>query len=176
MFPRSWLRAPDEAHRRESAAWSLGVSIAWASMGSAARLIGAIVVLVCLSACGRSESSEQRLRATIEALDAAIEQRDSAAVSELLAEDFVGPDGLDRQGARRLAVATFMRYRDLGVTLGPLELKTTSGHATARFSAALTGGSGRMLPDAARLYEVETGWREEDGEWKMTSAQWSARL
>jgi hypothetical protein len=50
------------------------------------------------------------------------------------------------------------------------------GHATARFSAALSGGSGRLLPDAAQLYDVETGWREEDGEWRLTSARWTPKL
>lgn len=171
----SWLRTPDATCRREASARSGGVSLAKA-IGPVARLFGAMVVLACLSACGRSESPEQRLRATIGVLNAAIEKRDSAAVADVLADDFVGPEGLDRQGARRLAVATFMRYRDLGVTLGPLEVKTTPGHATVRFSAALTGGSGRALPDAAQLYEVESGWREDDGEWRMTSARWTARL
>ena len=32
----------------------------------------------------------------------------------LLADDFIGPDGLDREGARRLAQALFLRYRDVG--------------------------------------------------------------
>jgi hypothetical protein len=50
------------------------------------------------------------------------------------------------------------------------------GHATVRFEAALTGGSGNVLPDAARLYGVETGWRLDDGEWRLTSASWKPRL
>ena len=37
-------------------------------------------------------------------------------------------------------------------------------------------GSGRLLPDAARLYSVETGWRLDDGEWRLTSATWEPRL
>jgi len=49
-------------------------------------------------------------------------------------------------------------------------------HATVAFDAALTGGSGRLLPDAARLYSVETGWRLDDGEWRLTSATWEPRL
>jgi len=139
-----------------------------------ALLLG-LALAVWATACGR-DPPEQRLRDSVAQLQQAIEQRDAPALQEWLAADFVGPEGLDREGARRLAVGSFLRYRRLGVTVGPLEVAMRPDHATVRFTAALTGGSGQPLPEAARLYEVETGWREESGEWRMTSARWSAKL
>lgn len=139
--------------------WSAALATAW----------------LLLAGCARTPP-EQALRETIQALQVAVEQRNAAAVEDHLADDFVGPLGMDRDGARRLAALTFLRHRDIGVTIGPLDLSMQQDHATVRFNAALTGSSGRALPDAARLYEVETGWRLEDGEWRLTSARWVPRL
>ncbi|MFE0500225.1 nuclear transport factor 2 family protein [Lysobacter soli] len=138
-----------------------------------------VVVAACLAlltvACGRTPP-EERLRETMGELQAAIEQKDAAALDEVLAEDFVGPSGLDRNGARRLAQLMFLRHGAIGANVGPVAIDMTPGHATARFNVALTGSSGQLLPDTARLYDVTTGWREVDGQWRMTSVEWVGRL
>ena len=136
-----------------------------------------VVVLLALAVAGCSRTPpEQRLRETIGELGEAIERRDAAAVEEVLAEDFVGPQSLDRDGARRMAALLFLRFRDVGTAFGPVDVDLQPGHATARFNVGLTGGSGAVLPDSARLYDVETGWREVDGEWRLTSARGAPRL
>lgn len=135
----------------------------------------ALGLALALAACGRTPP-EERLRGTIAELQAAIEKKDAGALEDVLAEDFVGPGLLDRDGARRMAQLTFLRYGAVGANMGPVSIDMQPGHATARFNVAVTGGSGQLLPDAARLYDVETGWREVDGQWVMTSAQWEARL
>jgi hypothetical protein len=136
----------------------------------------AVVMLVVLCACTRT-TPEQRLRGTVASLQAAIEDRNAGDIREVLADDFIGPEGLDREGAVRLAQAMFLRHREIGVTIaGPLQVRMQPGHASVRFEAALTGGSGSVLPDAARLYSVETGWRLDDGNWRLTSANWTPRL
>ncbi|MGQ4659293.1 nuclear transport factor 2 family protein [Lysobacter sp. F6437] len=135
-----------------------------------------VLAAACLLAgCARTPP-EQALRETMQALRGAVEQRDASAVADHLADDFVGPDGMDRDGARRLAAVAFLRHRDVGVTLGPVDVSVKQDHATVHFTAVLTGGSGRALPDAARLYDVETGWRLEEGDWHLTSARWTPRL
>lgn len=45
-----------------------------------------------------------------------------------------------------------------------------------QFTAALTGGSGGLLPESGQIYEVETGWRLDDGEWRLIQADWKPRL
>src|SRR5690606_20486903 len=129
-----------------------------------------------LAACARTPP-EQRLREAVAGMQAAIEARDVSQVRGLLADDFIGPGGMDRSGAARLAQATFMRHRDIGVSIiGPIDLTISDERASVRFDAALTGGSGGFLPDRARLHSVETGWRLEDGDWRLVSASWEARL
>ncbi|ATE71846.1 hypothetical protein CNO08_11125 [Lysobacter capsici] len=136
-------------------------------------LVGLLALL--LSACGEQAPPEQRLRATVQQLHETIQQRDPSALEDLLAKDFVGTNGLDRLGARRMAMALFLRYRNVGVKLGPLKVQMKPGHATVSFTAALTGAAG-TIPDAAQIYDVQTGWREEGGEWRLTSARWTPVL
>ena len=106
-----------------------------------------------------------------------IDARKADAVASALAEDFVGNDGLDRREARRMAAALFVRYRDVGVRFGPLQVEMRGErHATVRFTAIASGGRGGLLPEDGQVYEVASGWRMDDGDWSMTSAEWSPRL
>lgn len=130
-----------------------------------------LFLVVC---CSASLAPEQALRKTIDAVEVAIEQRDNGALREHLADDFSGPDGLDVDGAHRLARLMFLRNQEIGVVLGPLEISLLDDHATVRCTAALTGGSGGLLPDSGQLYDVTSGWRLEGGEWRMTSIEWTA--
>lgn len=134
-----------------------------------------LALWVGIAGCTRTPP-EQALRETVAELEAAVGERDAAAVEAQLAEDFIGPDGLDRTGARRLAQALFLRYRSTGATLGPLEIALQDRHATVRFTAALTAGAGGLLPESGQVYEVETGWRLEGDEWRLVSAEWKERL
>lgn len=132
--------------------------------------LAALLVATALASCQRPPP-EQRLRETVQSLQQSIERRDAGSMHDLLAEDFVGPDGIDRDGARRLAQAMHLRHRNIAIALGPMEVDLQHDHATVAFTAMLTGGSGGLLPDSGRLHNVRTGWRLEGGDWKLTSVQ-----
>jgi hypothetical protein len=136
------------------------------------------ILLALLAACGSGDPPEARLRASVDALQGAVEAREGGKVGDFIAGDFIGPQAMDREGALRMARLAFLRYRSVGVSIvGPLDVQMQGDdHARVRFDAALTGGSGALLPDAARVWSVDTGWRMEDGEWRMTSAEWEPRL
>ena len=133
----------------------------------------AVGALLALDGCTRTPP-EQALRNTIDQLQAAIEQRDAQALQQHLAGDFIGPDGLDHDGARRLAQLVFLRHRDVAANLGPLQIQMRERNATVRFTAVLTGGRGALLPETGQVYRVETGWRLEGDAWRLTSAHWQA--
>ena len=146
-------------------------------MGKGRTFAAAMTACLALAAAGCSRTApEERLRETMDELQATIANKDASGLEGVLAADFVGPGALDRTGARRMAQVMFLRHGAVGANVGPLSIDMTPGHATARFSVALTGSSGQLLPDAARLYDVTTGWREEDGEWRMTSVEWEGRF
>ncbi|MFY2764967.1 nuclear transport factor 2 family protein [Arenimonas sp. MALMAid1274] len=135
-----------------------------------------LFTLACLLlvACS-TEPPEAALRARIDQMQVAAEARDSAAVAEALSEEFAGPEGMDRDGFRRYLALVWLRNREVGVQLGPLDVALIGERATVEFTAAARGGEG-WLPDRAQVYRVKTGWRLEDGEWKLLSASWEPTL
>lgn len=129
-------------------------------------------VLVLATACSRTPP-EEALRETVAAMQAHIASRDASALHGLIDEEFSGPEGMDRRGARQLATGMMLRYRSVGVTTGPLEI-TLQGddRATVRTRVLLTGGSGAVLPDSARAYRVESAWRRRGDDWRLLSLRW----
>ncbi|AJQ82847.1 hypothetical protein AZ54_09690 [Xanthomonas oryzae pv. oryzae PXO86] len=77
-----------------------------------------------------------------------------------IAEDVIGENGLDAPVLRRLMQVQMLGKQQIGVTLGPVEVALRGDTATVRFTALLTRGSGRCVPDQARTYQVITGWRK----------------
>lgn len=105
-------------------------------------------------------------------MQSALEERSLSGVMDAVADDFGGSQGLDAQGMRRLVQMQIIGNRRLGATTGPIEVEMQGERATARFSVLLTGGRGGFLPERGRAYRVESGWRVEDGEWKVFYAEW----
>lgn len=102
----------------------------------------------------------------------AAEARDSAGLVEHFAEDFAGPGGMDRERFRRYLALIWLRNREVGVTLGPLEVELVgTDRARVNFTAAARGGAS-WLPERAEVYKVSTGWRLEGDDWLLISADW----
>lgn len=141
------------------------------------RLASAMLLAVLYCVGCSPKGTEQALRLQVEALQVAIEGRDAGDVHHLLADDFIGNEGLDRRGARQLAAGVFLRHRDVAARFGPLQVSMRGERdAIARFTVLATGGSGGLLPDNGQVFDVESGWRLVDGKWRLLSATWKPRL
>jgi len=136
-----------------------------------------VVVLALLLLCGcKHPAPEEALRRNIAEMQEAVSDRDAGALSDGIAPDFIGPNGMGREDAGRLARVIFLRNKHVGVTLGPLDVAMREGGATVKFTAALTGGGGGLLPDNGQVYDVTTTWRQDGDEWVLLSADWTAKL
>ena len=143
---------------------------------SARSLLLGVLASVVAVGCSRT-APEQAVREQLEVLQAAIDGRDAGDVQALLADDFVGNQGMDRRGARQLAVAVFLQHRDVGARIGPVAVELRGeDEATATFSVLATGGSGGFLPETGQVFDVETGWRLVDREWRLLNARWTPEL
>lgn len=129
-------------------------------------------LMIVAAGCSR-QPPEAALRETIVEAQDAIKSRDAGALQDVFAEDFIGNDAIDRDDARRLAALYFLDNSDVGITLGPLDVTISGAQAEVSTTAALTGGSGRLLPDSAGVYAVRSGWRLEGNDWRMTSLEWT---
>ncbi|KFN51486.1 DUF4440 domain-containing protein [Arenimonas composti] len=130
-----------------------------------------MTLLLALAAGCSRPPPEEALRETIAAMQEAAEARDAAALAEFVAVDFVGPGDMDRDGLRRYAAVLWLRHREVGVTLGPLDVEMREPHATVAFSAVVTGGQG-VIPERAQAWQVHTAWRREGDDWRLISADW----
>lgn len=139
------------------------------------RFLQVLLLGLALAGCSRTPP-EESLRRTIEGMQAAIEKRDAVTLADGIAEDFIGPDGMDRNGAQRLAQLVFFRNQQVGATLGPLDIRMQEGGASVTCTAAMTGGNTAMLPTSGQVYDVTTQWRQDGDDWELVSAEWEARL
>lgn len=138
--------------------------------------VATFILLALLAACSKDDPVHA-VRQQVAAMQAAIDARDAGAVEDLLAEDFVGNDGMDRRAIKQLAAAVFLRHRDVTAKVGPVSVELRGdSDAIARFSVLATGGSGGFLPESGQVYQAETGWRLVDGEWRLLSASWTPNL
>ncbi len=169
--------APDRA--LNSSIHSIGAQAPGAGKARRSLLRGLRVMvfagLALLAAgCGR-EPPEEAVRAALAAMVEAAEARDAAAIAGHVSVDFAGPGSMDREQFRRTLAVAWLRDREIGVSVGPVEVEVIGERARTRFTAATRGGEG-WLPDRAQVYRVDAGWRLEDGEWKLLSAEWEPVL
>ena len=137
--------------------------------------IALVAGLAMLAAC-QHESPEEALREQVQQMQAAAEARDPGAFIHAVTEDFSGNAGMDRAALHNLLRLQLLGNAKVGVTTGPLQVEMQGERAKVSFSAVLTGGSGRFLPDAAQSYAITTGWRLEEGDWRLYYAQWEPKL
>jgi hypothetical protein len=148
------------------------VRAAHAIRGSAVVAI-LLVAILALAACTRAPA-EERLRQRIGDMVAAVESGDVGGFLDGVSTDFSGNGGeYDRRQLHAMLRAIALRHRDIGVTHGPLEIELHGAdRATVKVTAIVTGGSGGLLPETGRHIAIDSGWREEDGEWRCISARW----
>ena len=135
----------------------------------------ALMLGFVLVGCSRTPP-EEALRRTIAEMQAAIEKRDAVTLADGLAQDFIGPNGMDRKGAQRLAQLVFFRNQNVGVTLGPLDIAMVEGGATVKCTAAMTGGNTALLPTSGQMYDVTMQWRQDGDSWELVNAEWTEKL
>ena len=130
-----------------------------------------VVFLILLTGCSKPPA-EVRIRAAIDAMVEAVEQKRTGEFMDYVAPDFVGSgDVPDRMDVERLLRFHQLRNKNIGVNLRSVEVEVRDDRATVSFNALLTG-SENWLPERGRDYAFVTGWRLEAGDWKLINAQW----
>ena len=132
----------------------------------------AAVLCVLLFGCAE-DSPEARIEAAIGSMEAAIEARDSRGFLAHVADDFAGQGGaVDRTALRGYLASLLVGNESVSVTLAPAQVRLHGdARATVEVSALVLGGT--RLPERGEHLEIRSGWRLEDGEWKVYSADWA---
>ncbi len=132
----------------------------------------AFLMALCMAACARTPDG-QAIRESIEKGVAAAQAHDASALTDVLADDFIGNNELDKAGLKSQLRGQFVVAKAIGVRIGPVDVEVRGDRATARFEAFVTDTSGRWIPDRAATLHFETGWRRDGKSWLCNNANWS---
>jgi len=145
-------------------------------MANRPRKSWAIVMLLAallLTACREELSVEQQVIASLESMEQSAEEGRHLDFMSYVADDFRGQyGGMDRREFHRFMIFQMSENRRLQAQFFPIRVKETNAdQASAKFNILVTGGGG-LLPDRGQLFEVETGWVLDDGDWLLSEANW----
>ena len=140
---------------------------------SAFLLCTALAALVLVLSCKQAMTVEQQVIAAILEIEEKIEAGERRAFMEHISEDFQGQNGaMNHDQLRAYVLLQLKRYQQLQGQLFPIHVEDGGdGRASAWFRALVTGGPG-WLPESGQVFEFETHWRMEDGEWLLVVANW----
>jgi hypothetical protein len=159
------LRGKHNLRLDRDAARHPGIFRVWAGCAAA--------LFVLATGCSPPMTVEQQVIAVIREMESRIEAVERRPFMSHVAGDFSGQDGqMNRDQFNALVLYYLRRYKRLNAQLLPIQV-TPEGddRAAARFRVLLTGGEG-WLPEHGELYQVETRWRREDGDWLLQAANW----
>jgi hypothetical protein len=131
------------------------------------------VLAVVLAGCAEELTVEQQVIAVIRQMEQEIEAGERRAFMTHVADDFAGQSGrMNRDQVRALVVFQLRRYERLQAQLFPIRVRETGPDtATADFRALVTGGPG-WIPESGQVYDFDTAWRLQDGDWTVVRADW----
>lgn len=128
-------------------------------------------LLACLMVACTQEGPDARLRATMAAMEAAIEARRPADFVEYVSEDFVGgSERIDRRMLRGFLGSQMLGNDRIEVLLGSPEITLHGDRATVTVSATVIGG--RFFPERGEQVRIVSGWQLEEGQWRCYTAEW----
>ena len=145
-----------ESWRRRTAVWALSLA-------------------TVLAGCS-SDPPETALRAQLAEMQTSASEGRIGDFMDAVSDDFVGNQGMDHAALRNLLRAQMLGKSRIGVTSGPVQIELHGEKATVAFSAVLTGGRGRLMPDSTQSYSITSGWRLEQGQWRVYYADWEPHL
>ena len=137
----------------------------------------AALLIAAISACSPPPTVSQQIIAVIHEMEARIESGHRRPFMGHVAADFDGQKGqFNKQQLGALVIYQLNQHQRLHAQLFPINVDETGEEtASATFKALITGGPG-FIPDQGQLYDFETLWRYEGGEWLLTSANWDPVL
>jgi hypothetical protein len=133
-------------------------------------------VLAVLAGCSEDASPEQQVRAVIDSMEVAAEARDVGDLMEHVSTAYRSADGLDRAEAGRNIRGYLVANQSIHLLtrIESLEFPAPD-EARVKLQVGMAGRGGQGTADlSADLYDFDVVLVREDGEWKVSYADWRA--
>lgn len=134
------------------------------------RPIALIALTLCSLVACKQDSPEEQVRATFAAAVKAVENSDATAATELLSQDFQGPEGMDR-GAARLYLMGVFRQQKVGVTVLANRVQINREGAMQAVDLVLASKGGGLIPEDMGRRSYVIRWRKTGSHWRIRSAE-----
>lgn len=133
-------------------------------------LLGAALLL---AACSKDDP-QASLDATVQRLQDALEDKDAAAVLDLLDPKFRAQDELDREWARKTMALMFLRYQNVKVIAVTRNSRVdpAAGRIGRTEAQVLITGAQGLIPERASPYALQLEWWREGDDWKLRDLRW----
>ena len=135
-----------------------------------------LAVLALLPGCSDDASPEQQVRSVIDSMEVAAEARDVGDLMEHVSTAYRSADGLDRAEAGRTVRGYFVVNQSIHLLtrIESLEFPAPD-EARVKLQVGMAGRGGQGAADlSADLYDFDVVLVREDGEWKVSYADWRA--
>jgi hypothetical protein len=135
------------------------------------------VALLLLTACSDDGSPEQQVRAVIESMEVAAEARDVGDLMEHISASYRDAQGQDRTEASRYARGYFIANQSVHLLTRVESLEFPApDEARVKLQVGMAGRAGApgQAGLSADLYDFDLALVLEDGEWKVSYADWRA--
>jgi hypothetical protein len=134
-------------------------------------------VLALLAACSDESSPEAQVRSVIDSMERAAEARDVGALMEHVSASFRSADGQDRAETSRYAHGYFIANQSIHLLTRIESLEFPSpDEARVKMQVGMAGRDGEQgaAGVSADLHDFDVALVREDGEWKVSYADWDA--
>ena len=135
------------------------------------------VALALLAGCSDATSPEQQVRAVIEAMEVAAEARDVGDLMEHISDTYRDAQGQDRTEASRYVRGYFIANQSVHLLtrIESLEFPAPD-EARVKLQVGMAGREGEPGATSltADLHDFDVVLVHEDGEWKVSYADWRA--
>jgi hypothetical protein len=138
-----------------------------------------LMALAMLTACGNPDSPEQQVRQIIGKMETAAESRDVSELVQHLSAEYRDSRGMSPDEAARYARGYFIANQSIHLLTRVEQVEfPLPDEARARVLVGMVGRDDDSAGNwdlAADLYEFNLALRQEDGEWKVSFAEWRRR-
>ena len=136
-----------------------------------------LLILLMLTACGSSEQNtpEDRVKATLEAIESAAEERSLSGVMDHISEQYQDHQGNTKKDIARLVQFQIIRNQKISAFTLIRSLEINDDFAAVELSAAMSGReelSNEKDILKADAYRFSIVLADEDGDWRVRSVSW----
>jgi len=133
-------------------------------------MLPAALCLAFLAGC-QNDSPEARIHKAFDLALSAAEAGDVPHALKVLAPKFVGPEGVDRDGAGLFLAGPFKTSR-MGVTILSQKLVVDGNQAVQSLDVFITTRpGGALMPQEKSRQGLVLRWEQRDGEWLVREVQ-----